>query len=78
METMQRARQLLEGVDTRGMSEDRLGNYESAKDSLVRAETALNVSNLVLARQHAVRAENIAKLLTGREVPDPAQLDASP
>jgi len=70
LDIVQRARQLLDGMDTHGMSEDRLGNYESAKDSLLRAETALKASNLVLARQHAVRAENIAKLLIGRQLPD--------
>jgi hypothetical protein len=69
MDIVQRARQMLDGVDTRSMSEDRLGNYESARDSLLRAEAALKVPNLVLARQHAVRAENIAKLLSGRENP---------
>ncbi len=69
MDIVQRARQMLDGVDTRTMSEDRLGNYESARDSLLRAEAALKVPNLVLARQHAVRAENIAKLLSGRENP---------
>jgi len=69
-EILQNARKLLDGVDTRGMSDDRLGNYESAKDSLLRAETALKASNLVLARQHATRAENIAKLLIARQVPD--------
>ena len=78
MDIVQRARQLLDGMDTRGMSDDRLGNYESAKDSLLRAEAALKVPNLVLARQHAVRAESIAKLLSGREVPDAAQLDSGP
>jgi len=64
------ARQLLDGMDTRRLSDDRLGNYESAKDSLALAETALKASNLVMAKQHAVRADNIAKLLTGRQVPD--------
>jgi len=66
MEIVQRARGMLEGIDTRGMSDDRLANYESAKDSIIRAEAALKASNLVLARQIADRAENIAKQLTSR------------
>jgi outer membrane biosynthesis protein TonB len=66
MEIVQRARGMLDGMDTRGMSDDRLANYESAKDSIIRAEAALKASNLVLARQIADRAENIAKQLTSR------------
>ena len=62
-EILQRARQMLDGVDTRGLSEDRMANYESAKDSITRAEAAIKASNWVLARQVAERAENIAKLL---------------
>jgi len=70
MEIVQRARQLLDGMDTRGMSADRLANYESAKDSITRAEAAIKSSNLVLARALAERAENIAKQLISRQVPD--------
>ncbi|MEO7274051.1 MAG: hypothetical protein ABIX28_21790 [Vicinamibacterales bacterium] len=66
MEIVQRARGMLDGINTQGMSDDRLANYESAKDSIIRAEAALKASNLVLARQSADRAENIAKLLISR------------
>jgi colicin import membrane protein len=69
-EIVQRARGMLEGINTQGMSEDRLANYESAKDSILRAEAALKIPNLVLAKQIAERAENIAKLLISRQVPD--------
>jgi hypothetical protein len=70
VDIVQRARGLLEGMDTRPMSADRLANYESAKDSILRAEAALKLSNLVLAKQLAEKAENIARQLSGREVPD--------
>ena len=66
-EIIQRARQMLDGVDTRGLSDDRMANYESAKDSITRAEAAIKASNWVLARQVAERAENIAKLLISRQ-----------
>jgi uncharacterized protein (DUF885 family) len=65
-EIIARARHILDNVDTRGLSEDRVANYESAKDSLTRAEEAIKASNWVLARQVAERAENIAKLLISR------------
>jgi hypothetical protein len=65
-EIVQRARQLLDPMDTRGMSADRQANYESAKDSILRAEAALKLSNLVLAKQLAEKAENIARQLVGR------------
>jgi hypothetical protein len=65
-EIIGRANRLLEGVDRTTLSEDRKANYESAKDSIDRAEEALRASNFVLARSAADRAENIAKRLTGR------------
>jgi hypothetical protein len=66
LEIVQRARGMLDGINTQGMSDDRLANYESAKDSILRAEAALKIPNLVLAKQIAERAENIAKLLISR------------
>ena len=38
-----------------------MANYESAKDSILRAEAALKLPNLVLAKQLAEKAENIAR-----------------
>jgi hypothetical protein len=69
-ETLGRANRLLETVDVRGLSDDRKATYESAKDSLARAEEALKTSNMVLARQLADRAETYAKLVSGRQIPD--------
>jgi hypothetical protein len=65
-EIINRANRLLEGVARTSLSEDRKANYDSAKDSIDRAEEALRASNFVLARSAAERAENIAKRLTGR------------
>jgi hypothetical protein len=65
-EIIGRANRLLEGVDRNALSDDGKANYDQAKDSVNRAEAALRVSNFVLARQVAERAENIAKRLTGR------------
>jgi hypothetical protein len=69
-DTLGRATRLLETVDVRGLSDDRKAAYDSAKDSIARAEDALKTSNFVLARSLAERAENFAKLLSGRQVPD--------
>jgi outer membrane biosynthesis protein TonB len=65
-EILARANKLLDNVDPRGLSDDRRANYESAKDSVKRAEDALRASNWVLARSVAERAETIAKLLASR------------
>ncbi len=54
----------------RGLSDDRKATYESAKDSIARAEEALKTSNMVLARPLAERAETYAKLVSGRQIPD--------
>jgi hypothetical protein len=65
-EILGRANRLLEGVDRNSLSEDGKANFDSAKDSINRAEEALRASNWVLARSVADRAENIAKRLGGR------------
>jgi hypothetical protein len=65
-EMLDRASRLLETVDLRGMSDDRRAAFDSAKDSITRAQEALKASNVVLARSLAERAENFAKLLGGR------------
>ena len=65
-EVLDRATRLLETVDLRGMSDDRRAAFESAKDSITRAQEALKAFNVVLARSLAERAENFAKLLVGR------------
>ena len=65
-----RTKALLDGLDPRAWSEDRKAAFESAKDSVTRAEDALRASNVVLARSLAERAENIAKLLVSRQTPD--------
>jgi hypothetical protein len=69
-DTLGRANKLLETVDVRGLSEDRKAAYDSVKDSIMRAVEALKASNVVTARSLADRAENIAKLLTSRQIPD--------
>jgi hypothetical protein len=69
-ETINRANRLLETVDARGLSEDRKATYDSAKDSIARAEEALKSSNMVLARSYAERAETFARLVSGRQIPD--------
>jgi hypothetical protein len=69
-ETINRAGRLLETVDARGLSDDRKATYDSAKDSILRAEEALKTSNMVLARSLADRAETFAKLVSGRQIPD--------
>ena len=69
-DTISRARSLLETVDARGLSADRKATYDSAKDSIARAEDALKASNMVLARSLADRAETFAKLVSGRQIPD--------
>jgi hypothetical protein len=69
-DSLGKTKALLEGLDPRGWSDDRKAALESARDSLTRAEEALKASNVVLARSLAERAENFAKLLTGREIPD--------
>ena len=68
-ETLGRAKRLLETVDLRGLSEDRKAAYDSAKDSMTRADEALKANNVVLARSLAERAENFAKLLISRQLP---------
>jgi hypothetical protein len=68
-EMLDRANRLLETVDLRGMSEDRRAAFDGAKDSITRAYDALKAFNVVLARSLAERAENFARLLTGRELP---------
>jgi hypothetical protein len=68
-EMLDRASRLLEMVDLRGMSEDRRAAFDSAKDSITRAYDALKAFNVVLARSLAERAENFARLLTGRQLP---------
>jgi len=65
-DTILRARQLLDPMDTTRLSGDRMANYESAKDSILRAEAALKLPNLVLAKQLAEKAENIARQLSSR------------
>ena len=67
---LNRAKTLLDSVDLKGLSDDRRANFDSAKDSIMRAEEAIKASNWVLARQVAERAENIAKLLVSRQTPD--------
>ena len=69
-DTINRANKLLETVDARGLSDDRKATYDSAKDSILRAEDALKASNMVLARSLAERAETFAKLVSGRQIPD--------
>jgi len=69
-DTINRARGLLETVDARTLSDDRKATYDSAKDSIVRAEEALKSLNMVLARSLADRAETFAKLVSGRQLPD--------
>jgi hypothetical protein len=69
-DTINRAHRLLETVDVRGLSDDRKATYDSAKDSIARAEEALKTSNMVLARSLAERAETFAKLVSGRQIPD--------
>jgi outer membrane biosynthesis protein TonB len=68
-DTLGRANKLLEGVDVRLLSEDRRATYDSAKDSIRRADEALKASNVVLARSWAERAMNFAELLR-RQNPD--------
>ena len=53
-----------------GLGDDRKATYDSAKDSILRAEDALKASNMVLARSLAERAETFAKLVSGRQLPD--------
>jgi hypothetical protein len=65
-EILTRANQLLDGVDRNVLSDDGKANYDSAKDSIRRAQEALKGSNWVLARGMAESAENIAKRLGGR------------
>jgi hypothetical protein len=69
-DTINRANKLLETVDARGLGDDRKATYDSAKDSILRAEDALKASNMVLARSLAERAETFAKLVSGRQIPD--------
>jgi outer membrane biosynthesis protein TonB len=69
-EIIGRANRLLETVDVRSLSDERRANFDSAKDSIKRADEAIKASNWVLARQIAERAENIAKLLISRQFPD--------
>jgi hypothetical protein len=69
-DTINRANRLLETVDARSLSDDRKATYDSAKDSILRAEEALKTSNMVLARSLAERAETFAKLVSGRQIPD--------
>jgi outer membrane biosynthesis protein TonB len=69
-DTLSRASKLLETVDPRGLSGDRKAAYDGAKDSITRADEALKASNVVLARSLAERAEKLAQLLTGRQIPD--------
>jgi hypothetical protein len=69
-DTINRANRLLETVDARSLSDDRKATYDSAKDSILRAEEALKTSNMVLARSLAERAEAFAKLVSGRQIPD--------
>lgn len=65
-EILSRANLLLDGVDRNVLNEDGRANYDSAKDSIVRALDAMRGYNWVLARSIAERAENIAKRLGGR------------
>ena len=65
-EILARAGQLLDGVDRNVLNDDGKANYDSAKDSIRRAQEALKGSNWVLARGMAESAENIAKRLGGR------------
>jgi outer membrane biosynthesis protein TonB len=69
-DTLTRATRLLETVDVRVLSDDRKAALEGARESIARAHEALKASNVVLARSLADRAENIAKLLSGRQIPD--------
>ena len=69
-DTLNRATKLLETVDARVLSNDSKATYDSARDSIVRAEEALKALNMVLARSLADRAETYAKLVSGRQLPD--------
>jgi hypothetical protein len=65
-ESLTRNKTLLDSFDARNWSEDRKTALETAKDSIVQADQALKAGNVVLARNLADRAENIAKQLVGR------------
>jgi hypothetical protein len=61
-----RAEQLLQNIDYRYLSQERRVLYDSAKNFINQSQEAMKVSNLVLARSLAERAENTAKQLSGR------------
>ena len=61
-----RANKILETVDYGALSQDRRANYDGAKNFIKQAEENLKISNWVLAKSLAERAESLAKLLAGR------------
>jgi|SoiMethySBSTD1v2_1073268.scaffolds.fasta_scaffold722092_2 hypothetical protein len=65
-EVVDRAKRMLDTIDTRTLSADRRANYDAAHDFIKQAEDALNKSDNVLAASLANRAETIARQLGGR------------
>ena len=64
--TVDRARQLLGGVDYRVLNKERKKAYDDAKQFAQQADDALKAGNTVFAQGVASKAETLAKELAGR------------
>jgi hypothetical protein len=65
-EVLERARKMLESIDTNQLSQDRKDNHKAAWNFIGEADAALKANNYVQAKALADRAENLARALTGR------------
>jgi hypothetical protein len=65
-DVLDRARKMLESIDTSQLSQDRKDNHKAAWNFIGEAEAALKANNHVQAKALADRAENTAKILLGR------------
>jgi hypothetical protein len=63
---LERARKMLESIDTNQLSQDRKDNHKAAWNFIGEAEAALKASNYVQAKALAERAEATARALVGR------------
>jgi hypothetical protein len=65
-DVLDRARKTLSTINYEQLTQERKDNYEAAKNFITEAEAALKANNYVQAKALADRAENTAKLLSGR------------